>query len=265
MPYKVLIGLIGGVILLFVLIAIAPFTIVGAGERGVIFNRATGVEDTILSEGFHFRIPLVQNIIKMNVRVQKDKVDTEAGTKDLQVIRMQVVTNYHLNPEKVNTLYQEVGKDYLVKILIPAVHESVKSATANFNAEEMLTKRPEVKDAIKKSLAKRLATFNIVLDDISLVDIGFSAEFDKAIESKQVAEQDAKRAVFLAQKAKNEAEARINQAKGESTAQKLLAASITTDVIQLKKIEAQLKGIAKWDGKLPSYMGTDLPFIFQGK
>lgn len=262
---KLGIGLVVALIIIVLLIALAPFTIIGAGQRGVVFNKGTGVEETVLSEGFHFRVPILQNIIKMNVRVQKDEVDSAAGTKDLQEVQMKVVTNYHLDPEKVHILYQEVGKDYLEKVIIPAVHESVKSATANFNAEELLTKRPKVKAQIKESLAKRLATFNIVLDDMSLVNIGFSAEFDKAIEAKQVAEQDAKKAVFLAQKAKNEAEARINQAKGESTAQKLLAASITKDVIQLKEIEAQLKGISKWDGKLPTYMGTDLPFIFQGK
>lgn len=261
---KLIIGGVVGLVLLFLVIILMPFTIVGAGERGVIFSRLSGVEDTVLSEGFHFRIPVVQNIIKMDVRVQKDEVSTEAGTKDLQVVRMKVVTNYHLDPAEVNTLYQEVGKDYLEKVVIPAVHESVKSATANFNAEELLTKRPKVKSQIKESLTKRLATFNIILDDMSLIDIGFSKEFDKAIEAKQVAEQDAKKAVYLAQKAENEAKARINQARGESTAQKLLSQSITTDILKLREIEAQLKGIAKWNGILPTYMGTDLPFIFQG-
>lgn len=265
-----IVRIIGGIVVLIILIGLLiialPFSLVGAGERGVVFNNTSGVQDRVLSEGLHFRIPFVERIIQLNVRVQKDEIETEAGTKDLQVVKMRIVSNYHLDPSKVNVLYQKVGEDYESKVVVPAVQESIKAVTAKFNAEELLTQRPKVKDEIKEHLKGRLTDFNIILDDVSITDIGFSKEFDAAIEQKQVAEQEAKKAFFLAEKTKNEAEARINQARGEAEAQRLLAQSITPEVLRLKELEVQSKSIDKWNGALPgTILGQGVPFIFNQK
>lgn len=263
---KLIGGVVIGLILIGLVIVAVPISLVGAGERGVVFNNTSGVQNRVLGEGLHFRIPFVEKVIQLNVRVQKEEATTEAGTKDLQVVTVKVVSNFHLDPAKVNELYQKVGEDYSSKVIVPATEESVKAATAKFNAEELLTQRPKVKDEIKEILKQRLAAFNIILDEISITDIGFSKEFDAAIEAKQVAEQEAKKAFFLAEKTKNEAEARINQARGESEAQKLLNSTITADVLRLKELEVQSKSVDKWNGALPgTILGSQVPFIFNQK
>ena len=254
---KFAIGGIATFIGLVLIVIMLPFGVIGAGQRGVVFNNASGVEDRVLGEGIYFRTPFVQNIHTLSVQVQKNDVKAEAASKDLQTVSTDIVVNWHLDAGKVNKIYQSIGDEKAVvdRILTPAVNEVVKAAVAQKTAEEVLTKRPELKSDIDDRLRARLATYNIILDDVSVTNVDFSKEFNAAIESKQVAEQQAKQAFFLAQKAENEAKAAIETAKGVAEAQKLVQQTLTPELLQKLAIE-------KWQGVVPQYWGGGaIPFI----
>ncbi|MGQ9865840.1 MAG: prohibitin family protein [Pseudanabaenaceae cyanobacterium] len=242
---------------LVLLIAAAnPLTIVGPGTRGVLLNFGQ-VQEEIWDEGLHLRIPVVQEIVPFSVRVQKTDILAQVGSKDLQEVKLDVAVNWHADPLRVNEIFQRVGDETQVvnRILNPAVGEVVKAAAAKKNAEEILTKRPELKAEIDDSLDERLASFGIILDSVSLLDVDFTREFAAAIEQKQIAEQEAQRAGYIAQKALREAEAEVNRARGRAQAQKLLQETLTPEVLKNKAIEA-------WDGRFPLvYGGGALPFL----
>lgn len=180
----------------------------------------------------------------------------------MQTINMDVAVNWRIIPEKVNTVYQQVGdeKEVLLRIVTPAVSEVVKASSASKTAEEIITKRTELKSDIDNKLRERLTAYNIELRDVSLVNVDFSREFNVAIEAKQVAEQQAQQAKFTAQRAENEAQAAINKAKGEAEAQRVIQQSISPELLQKLAIE-------KWNGVLPTYTGVNspLPFLNFGK
>lgn len=249
--------LAGGFIVLLGLIAFRPFSIINAGERGVVM-RLGKVQDTILDEGIHFIVPVVTSVKSLNVRVQKNGFKSDAASKDLQKVTTELAVNWHIDPTKVNKIYQSVGDEENIVngIITPAVSEVLKAATAKKTAEEIITKRTALKEEIDKSLETRLATYGILIDDVSLVDFSFSPEFSKAIEAKQIAEQEARQASFIAQKASQEAQADINRAKGQAEAQRLQRQTLTPELLQKQAIE-------KWDGRFPMVMGENgaLPFI----
>lgn len=238
---------VGVVILLSIVIALFPVVVIRAGDRGVVFNNFSGLENRILGEGIHVRIPLVESVTHVSVRVQKTEVHAEAASKDLQTVNTDIVVNWHMDASRVNKIYQEIGNEDAVqdRILTPAVSEVVKAATAQKTASEVLAKRPELKQNIDEALSKRLKRYNVMLDDVSIVNVNFTPEFNKAIEDKQIAQQQAEQAKFLVEKARNEAEA--NSLKQQS---------LTPQILQQRALE-------KWDGKLPTYFGgtTPLPFI----
>lgn len=256
-PYKLI--TYGGLgFLLFMLLGIfKPFTIIKAGDRGVIM-RFGKVQEAILDEGLHPIIPVVNTVKSLTVRVQKNDIDAEASSKDLQDIKTQVALNWHIDPLKVNRVFQRVGdEDQIVfRIITPAVAEIVKAATAQKNAEEIITKRKEIKQQIDEELKERLDDYGILVDDVSLVNVSFSPEFARAIEAKQIAEQQAKQADFEALKAEKTAQAEINRAKGQAEAQRLQKLTLTPALLQKEAIN-------KWDGKFPTVMGGNgaLPFI----
>lgn len=252
MKFKILLV---GFIVIVVTMFLLPFTIINAGERGVVMNFGK-VSDNVLNEGLHFRMPIVQTVKKISVRVQKNDVKAEAASKDLQDVNMEVVINYHIDPTKVNKVFQEIGdnEDVYERIIAPNTNEIVKAATAQFTAEEIVKKRQELKGNIDKGLYERLISYGIVLDDVSLTNVDFSQEFNAAIESKQVAEQEAQKAKFIADKAIREAEARVNQAKGEAEAQRLQQQTLTAELLQKMWIE-------KWDGELPSVVSENSPLL----
>lgn len=234
-----------------------PFAIVKAGERGVVMSFGK-VKETILDEGIHPIIPVVNTVKALSVRVQKNDVTAAASSKDLQDVKIEVALNWHINPEKVNAIFQRIGEEEQIvnRIINPAVSEIVKAATAQKNAEEIITKRREVKQEIDIELKERLVDYGILVDDVSLVNIAFSPEFTKAIESKQIAEQQAKQADYEALKAEKIAQAEINRAKGQAEAQRLQKLTLTPALLQKE-------AITKWDGKFPLVMGGEgaLPFI----
>jgi prohibitin 2 len=252
---KLILKLIGFGLLLILFLVFSPVGTIGAGERGIRlrFGAVTGVVD----EGLYFRLPLIENVKKMDVKVQKYEVDAGAASKDLQTVSSKVALNFHINPENVATLYKNIGTDYQARIIVPAVQESVKAATARFTAEELITKREEVREAIKNILREKLTDEGIVIDEFNIVDFDFSKSFNDAIESKVTAEQNALAAKNKLEQIKYEAQQAVESAKGRAEAQRIEGEALRENpqVIELRAIE-------QWDGKMPTYYGGGaLPFI----
>jgi len=244
--------------IIFIIIAFSSsFTTIGPGERGVVFSRFGGVKDVLLDEGLRFKIPFVEDIVRIDVKIQKSETVASAASKDLQTVSSTIAINYHIDPNKVNVVYQEIGLFFKERIIDPGVQEAVKAAAAQFTAEELITRRSEVKEQIRESLAKRLLVFNIIVDDFNIVDFAFSREFNTAIEAKQTAEQQALKARRDLDRIKIEAEQKITQARAEAEGQRLQRETITPTLLQLRAIE-------KWDGKFPQVIGGAMPFIDLG-
>lgn len=247
----------GGFVLLLLAFLLRPFTIVNAGERGVVMVFGK-VQERVLGEGIHTIMPVVTSVKTLNIRVNKDTFKADAASKDLQKVTTEIAVNWRIDPKKVNRVYQQVGeeKDIVNGIMTPAVSEVLKAATAKKTAEEIITKRTQLKAEIDNSLKNRLADYGVIVNDVSLVDFSFSPEFSKAIEAKQISEQEAKQAEFIAKKATQEAQAEINRAKGQAEAQRLQRQTISPELLQKQAIE-------KWDGRFPTVMGGEgaLPFI----
>ena len=241
---------------LVLLWAFSPFVIVGAGERGVVFNQFHGVEQKILGEGFSFIIPVIERVIKMDVRIRKSDTKSTGASKDLQTVATEIVLNYHLFPDKVNKIYQDIGLEYEKRIIDPAVQEIVKGVTAKFTAEELITKRQFVKDEIKTALHTRLMASFISLDELNITDFQFSKGFNEAVESKQTAEQLAMKAQRDLERVKIEGEQKVVTAKAEAESQRIQKETISPIILQLRAIE-------KWDGKFPQVLGGSgaMPFI----
>lgn len=250
------------IIVLFVIILIAalnPLIIIPAGHRGVLMNWGA-VSDQVFNEGLHWRTPVMQSVAVIDVQIQKDEIKASAASKDLQDVYTVAALNYHLDPVHVNSLYQKIGLDYRARIIEPAIQEAVKAATARYTAEEAITKRAEVREDIKQLLKERLAREHLILDELSIKDFNFSANFNKAIEAKVTAEQEALEARNVLEKVKFQAEQRVAQAKAEAEAIRIQAESIAK---QGGESYVRLKAIEKWDGKLPVQMipAGAVPFI----
>ena len=248
-------------ILLFILVFFRPWTQVGPGQRGVVLNFGA-VQKNVLDEGLHPRIPVMQEIVLVDVKVQKAETEAAAASKDLQDVTSRVALNYHIVPERANIVYQKLGVQYKERIIDPAIQEVVKAVTANYTAEELITKRPSVSEAMRLALTERLMANNIAVDAFSIVVFSFSPVFTEAIEAKQTAEQLALKARRDLERIKIEAEQKITAAKAEAESLKLQKANISPDLIELRKIEANMKAIEKWNGILPQVTGSGaIPMI----
>jgi len=260
-----------GIIALIVIGAVtfASVQIVDAGHRGVLLHwNAVDVTIPPLDEGLHFVVPFQDSVVNMEVRTLLFVKSTSSASKDLQTVSTEITVNYHPSPTSVNTLYKEVGLDYQNRIIAPTVEEVVKQITANYNAEELITKRPQVKSDIETEIASRLLTFNILTDVISITDFQFSALFSSAIESKVEAEQkafkaenDLKRIEVEAKQraAQSEGIARANvaEAQGEAEAIRIINEALAQNPHYLEWLKTQA-----WDGKLPLVVGEGgTPFI----
>jgi len=258
------VAVIIGAILLFLLI-LRPWVQIGAGERGIVLNFGA-VQKAVLKEGLHFRVPIMQEIVPMDVKVQKSLTNAAASSSDLQEVSSEVALNYHIVPDKANIVYQSIGIQFKERIIDPALQEVVKAVTAKYTAEELITKRPAVSEAMRANLAERLLAHNIAVDAFSIVGFSFSKIFMEAIESKQTAEQLALKAKRDLDRIKIEAEQKVTAAKAEAESLRLQRANISTDLIELRKIEANLKAIDKWNGILPQVTGGGaVPFIGVGE
>lgn len=223
-----------------VILAITLFTsmrFVDTGKIGVVasFGQVTNRE---LSEGFSWVAPWgFNNVTEYDIKVQKEAVSTTAATKDLQDVTAEVVLNFKLNRGDVSKIHQTVGADYKDKLISPALSETFKGASSKYNAGELITERASLKADVNKDLKSRLEKYGIVVEDVSITNFKFSDSFSKAIEDKQVAQQNAERAKFNLEAAKTDAEA-----------QKAQSETLSAEYLQKQAID-------KWDGKMPQYVG----------
>jgi len=250
-------------------IASASVQIVDAGHRGVLLHwNAVDIISPPLEEGLHFVVPFQDQVVNMEVRTLLFVKGTASASKDLQTVTTEVTVNFAPDPNSINILYKEVGLNYQNRIIAPAVEEVVKQVTANYNAEELITKRPQVKSDIEVEITKRLNVFNIQTQVISITDFQFSDLFSRAIESKVEAEQKAQKAEndlirieVEARQAEAQAigiaKANIAQAEGEAEAIRVINAALASNPEYLDWLKTQA-----WDGRLPLVVGQGgTPFI----
>jgi len=244
-----------GALLLVVGVVAAGAVIVPAGSRGVLLQ--LGAVKGQLDEGFHLIIPGVNNVVLMEVRTQKEESQATAASRDLQNVTTSLALNFRVDPIKVAELYQGVGSDYTARIIDPAVQESLKTVTAKYTAEELIKFRPKVKAEVEEEITQRLSNYNLLVEPsgLSITNFAFSEEFNRAIEAKQVAQQQAEQQRYVLQKAELEKQTAVMIAQGKSEAAKLNAEALK---VQGGSLVISREWIEKWDGKLPAvYSGGD--------
>lgn len=236
------------IIALFILTTIiCSITTVPSGFVG-IKTRFGQVQDDVIQEGFNFKLPYIEKIVKLDCRTQKTEYTMEASSKDLQKIsNFKVAVNYNITKDTANDLYRKVGVDYKLIIVEPAIQEAMKATIANYTAEELITKRNEVSAFALEALFNKLQDSGITLTALNIVDLSFSEEFDKAVEEKQIVEQQTEKAKYELEKAKVENEKKIENAKAEAEVMKQQNAQITDQYLKLKEIENQKAMIEKWN------------------
>jgi regulator of protease activity HflC (stomatin/prohibitin superfamily) len=250
--------LIAGLIFFILTILFGSFYTIGAGERGIVLT--FGKPDMVAKgEGLNFKIPLIQSIIKMDVKTLKYEAELSAASRDLQTVTTKIAINYRISPESVPELYRNVGINYAEKVIYPLEQEVNKATTAQFTAEELITKRDSVRETMKSSLKDKLSSRGIIIEEVSIINFDFSKSFNEAIESKVTAEQNALAAKNKLEQVKYEAEQTIAKAEAEAEALRLKKQSITQELVQLSQIEVQskaldvqLKYIEKWNGITPT-------------
>lgn len=263
-------AVVGGIIIAAVLlIAFNSFVIINPGQAGVI-SILGKARDGALLEGIHVKPPLISVVDVYDVTVQKFEVPAQSSTKDLQNLSASFAINFRLDPTEVVEIRRKQGtlQNIVSKIIAPQTQESFKIAAARRTVEEAITKRDELKQDFDAALGERLDKYGIIVLDTSVVDLTFSPEFARAVEEKQIAEQRAQRAVYVAREASQEAQAEVNRAKGKAEAQRLLAETLKAQggqlVLQKEAIEAWKSGGAQMPKVL--VMGSDsnssVPFLF---
>jgi regulator of protease activity HflC (stomatin/prohibitin superfamily) len=239
-------------VMLFVAaICLDSVTIIPAGQRGVVFDAIRGVKMAPLGEGMNFVMPIIQTCYKMSVQIEKSEHEATASSKDMQEVHTRVTVNYRVSPETAPVLFKEVGLNFIEKLIVPAIQEEVKAITARYTAEELITKRDAVKQAIHASLAKVLGQRGIMLTETYITNFQFSKAFNEAIEQKQVAEQEALKAQRNLARVKFEAEQAITKARAEATGLQLQQAAVTPLLLELRRVEMMKTYIEKWNGTLP--------------
>jgi regulator of protease activity HflC (stomatin/prohibitin superfamily) len=262
---KLVIG--GLIIVLLILIVNNSIVAIGPGQRGILtmFGKPMGIMD----EGLNFKVPIVQGVAVMSLKTMKYEAQASAASKDLQDVSASVALNYHLDGTKVLDLYRNVGTNDIIEstIIQPAVQESVKASTAQYNAEQLITERPIVKGIIEDSLRTRLNERGIYVETISITNFEFSQQFTQAIELKQVAQQNALKAERDLQRIKIEADQAKAEAEGIANATLTRAiAEASAIIVQGKALRENqeiisLRSIEKWNGVLPMVNGGNIPFI----
>ncbi len=257
------------VLLILFIISWGTFVIIPAGHRGVALWWGS-VENRIMGEGLNFKVPIAENVIKVDVKVQPHPFkEIDASSKEYQMVKMTGMMNFHIDPAYVNDLYQKVGLDFADKVIDPAFNDFVKEVVPTYPIGEILPKREEIRKRAMGKLGENLSRYHIIVDDIYFANIRFSPEYEKAIEAKQVAQQQvetqrqvlAQREIEAQQKvatAKGEAESILVVAQGQAKANDVLSRSISPILVQYK-------GIEKWNGILPQVSGGAVPFIELGK
>lgn len=249
---KASVWIISGVAALLLIVAAASaMTVVPAGHSGVVVTMGS-VSERVLDEGLHFKTPFVQQVVIMNNKIQKTEVSSNSVSKDLQTISSSVAINYHITKDAAASIYQTIGEQYADTVLQPAIQEAVKAVTAQYTAEELITKRSAVGDEIGQTLSNKVSEYGILIDKFNIVNFDFSEEFNAAIEQKQVAEQNKLRAetekeqqiieaeAAAKQKtiaAEAEAEATLKKAEAEAEANEKINASLNDRVLRYQQIQ----------------------------
>lgn len=258
---NVIIGIIVGVIVVFAIILFASITTVPTGYVGVK-TRFGQVQEDVIQEGLNTKMPFIEKIVRIDCRTQKVELENATATKDLQEVTFKIAVNFNINKSTANELYKSTGINYQEIIVNPAILESIKSITAQYTAEELITKRSEVSNKMQETLKEKIENKGFSIVDFNILDLDFSAEYNQAIEKKQVAEQEAKQAQYELERAKVENEKKIENAKAEAEVMRQQNAEITDKTLELKRLEVQQKLIEKWNGQLPeTILGDSIPMI----
>lgn len=213
---------------------------VGGGQRAVVFNRLTGMKEGVYGEGINFNIPWFERPYIYDIRTRPCNLQTLTGSKDLQMVTIGVRVLHKPNPSKLVWIYQRLGKNYDERILPSLMNECAKAVVARYNANELLTKRDQVSADIKRELHKRAALFNVVLEDVAITHLSFSSEYSRAVEAKQVAQQEAERAKYVVIGAQQEKQTIITKAQGEAESATLIGQSVRKNpgFMKLRRIDA---------------------------
>ena len=249
-------GIIQAVVIALVIggIAFGALRIVQAGHVGIVTR--FGAVKRVADPGIVLKIPFAERVVKMETRTQKEEVEANAASKDLQEVHSTLALNYHLDGKYATDVYQNVGTEYRERIVDPSLQEAFKATTAQFTAEELITKREEVKKVAREHLKERLEPSHVIVDDLNIVNFQFSKEFDKAIEEKQVANQNVQREIQNLERIKVEAQQAKTQAQGQAEAQRALREN---GALSPEYLEYQ--ALQKWNGILPNVVGGAVPFI----
>ncbi len=263
---RIVLSICSGIAALVVVLSAA--TTVPAGHTGVVVTMGK-VNAATLSEGFHFKVPFVQEVVPVSNQIQVYEIDATAVSHDLQTVNSTIAVNYSILSTESANIYRNIGTNYEAVVLTPAVQESVKSVTAKYSAEELITDRGSVGEQIKEILSSKVSEYGIVIDKFNIVNFDFSAEFNAAIEQKQVAEQnllktktEQEQAVVIAETeakkkriaANAEADATLKKAQAEADANKLINDSLTPLILEDKMLD-------RWDGVLPKVNGSDTSLL----
>ena len=251
------IAVIGVVIAGLIMVAGSTGT-VGAGQRGVLL-RFEAVTGEVKGEGLYFKIPFVEDVALMSTQLQKYTAPTvSALSKDLQMVNTEVTLNYQLDAGSVGEIYRTMRQDYESRVIQPYIQEAVKSTTADFDAEELITQRPQVKDELQNLMAERLAPL-IVVVQLSITDFQFSTTFQESIEAKVKAVQEALEAENALRRVEFEAKQAVTRAEAEAKGLELQKAQITEQLLDLRRIEVQGRAIEKWNGVMPTVVTSGGP------
>lgn len=253
-----------GIVLIIMLLS--SFFIVNAGERGVLLTFGKPSMNAY-DEGIHFKIPIIQKAVKMEVKTIKFETPADSASKDLQVVSASLAVNYRVIPEEVPRIYQSLGLGYRERVIEPAIQEGIKAVTAGYTAEELITKRPLVRNDLLEDLKERLHPRGIIVEDVMITNFDFSASFNEAIELKVTAEQrklqaerDLERIEVEAKQVEaaaiGEKNAKIAEAEGEAEAMRIIEMQLRNSPQYLEWYKT-----SRWDGKLPLATGGATPFI----
>ena len=251
MSKKVLIG-ICIVLVIGLIIFFGSTTIVPTGHIGVV-TLYSKVQDRYLDAGFHFITPFMEDVHDIDIRTQKYSNTVEGSAKDLQIVNITLSINYQIRPDKASQLYAEVGENYTDIILNPALQSGLKASMAKFTAEEMVTKRSEVATSITEELNTRLEEY-FIISAVNIENIGFTEEYNKAIEAKTTNQQKAEAEKAQLEIIKVQNEQKINTAEAEAKVRELQSKSVTEQSLEQLRLENQKAMIEKWNGQLPTYM-----------